>query len=144
PTPGNHDASGYASFAAERAIFVDEWSARRPAVTFLDDAHYPLRYAFTMGPALFVSLDATTVGPLSSEQRAWLEAQLIAGADQPVKIVYGHLPLHPFAQGRESETLADAATEQLFVAHGVTAYVSGHHHAFYPGRRGALRVVSMA
>lgn len=87
PTPGNHDASGHASFAAERAIFVDEWSARRPAVSFLDDA---------------------------------------------------------FAPGRESETLADAATEQLFVEHGVTAYISGHHHAFYPGRRGALRVVSMA
>lgn len=143
-SPGNHDASGYASYAAERAIFVDEWSTRRPTVTFVDDADYPLRYSFTIGPALFVSLDATTVGPFSAQERAWIEAQLTAGADLPVKIVYGHMPLHPFAEGRETETLDDPATEQLFVDHDVTAFISGHHHAFYPGRRGALRVVSMA
>jgi hypothetical protein len=143
-TPGNHDASGYSSFAGERAIFVDEWSSRRPDVVFLDDTDYPLRYSFTMGPALFVSLDDTTIGPLSGEQRDWLEAQLVAGAAQPVKIVYGHIPLHAFAQGRETEILDDPATEALLVDHDVTAFVSGHHHAFYPGRRGALRVVSMA
>lgn len=143
-TPGNHDASGYASFAAERAVFVDEWASRRPDVVFLDDTDYPLRYSFTMGPALFVSLDDTTIGPLATEQRDWLEAQLVAGADRPVKIVYGHIPLHAFAQGRETEILNDAATERLLTDHDVTAFISGHHHAFYPGRRGALRVVSMA
>ena len=28
-TPGNHDASGYAAFAGERALFASEWNARR-------------------------------------------------------------------------------------------------------------------
>jgi 3',5'-cyclic AMP phosphodiesterase CpdA len=142
-TPGNHDASGYEVFAEERALFVRQWTRRRPEVRFVDDSHYPLRYSFTVGPAFFVSLDATTVGPLSDEQRRWLDRQL-AAAPQPVKIVFGHVPLHPFAIGREREHLRDPELEALLLRHGVELFVSGHHHAYYPGRRGPLRLVSTA
>jgi len=144
-TPGNHDASGYASYAGERAIFVSEWeTTRKPDLDYLDDTSYPLRYSFVMGPVLFVSLDATTVGPLAGEQMTWLADQLEAGADRPVKIVYGHVPLYAFAQGRESEIIGDAALEALANEHGVTVLLSGHHHAYYPGRRGGLRLVGTA
>ena len=143
-TPGNHDASGYSTYAGERAIFVSEWTSRKPELEYLDDSDYPLRYSFTVGPALFVSLDATTIGPLSGEQMTWLEAQLVAGADKPVKIVYGHVPLYPFAIGRESEIIGDAELERIADEHGVTAMISGHHHAYYPGRRGSLRLVGTA
>ena len=143
-TPGNHDASGYATYAGERAIFVSEWTSRKPDFDYLDDSDYPLRYSFTVGPALFVSLDATTVGPLGGEQMSWLEAQLTAGADKPVKIVYGHVPLYPFAIGRETEVIGDPELERIANEHGVTAMISGHHHAYYPGRRDALRLVGTA
>jgi hypothetical protein len=143
-TPGNHDASGYATYAGERAIFVSEWTSRKPDVEYLDDSDYPLRYSFTVGPALFVSLDATTVAPLGGEQMTWLEAQLAAGAEQPVKIVYGHVPLYPFAIGRETEVIGDPEIERIANEHGVTALISGHHHAYYPGRRGDLRLVGTA
>ena len=142
-TPGNHDASGYSGYREERAIFVDEWLARPPEVELVDGAGYPLRYAFVIGPALFVSLDATMVGPLDDEQVQWLDAILVA-SDRPVKIVFGHVPLYPFAEGRETEHLGDGRLEELLVARGVDLFLSGHHHAFYPGRRGALRLVSMA
>jgi len=144
-TPGNHDASGYAQFAAERAVFVSQWSppSRVPAVTFVDRSRYPLRYSFTFRGAFFLSLDATTVGPLSSEQRAWADAQLAASA-APVKIAFGHLSLHPVTVGRETEVLADAELEAIFQRRGLTAYVSGHQHGYYPGARGGLRLVSMA
>jgi hypothetical protein len=142
-TPGNHDASGYPAFAAERAVFVEEWSPlRRPDLEFVDDADFPLRYAFVAGPALFVSLDSTTVGPLGSEQTSWLEK--ILEHDAPIKIVYGHVPLYPFAVGRETETIGDPALEALLVDREVDLFVSGHHHAYYPGRRGPLRLVSTA
>lgn len=140
-TPGNHDASAYRRHAVERRVFVSEWRARRPRVAYLDDTHYPLRYSFVAGPALFVSMDATVTGPLDAEQHQWIEAQLEAGRDRPVKILFGHLPLYPFAQGREHEVLADAELERIAREHGVTAILSGHHHAYYPGRRGALRLV---
>ncbi len=142
-TPGNHDASGYASYAEERAIYVEEWNARRPELSFVDDADYPLRYAFRLGPALFVSLDDTTVGPLSGDQMSWLDS-VLAADDAELSIVYGHLPLYPFAEGRETETIGDPALETLLNRHGVDLFISGHHHAYYPGRRGDLRLVSMA
>lgn len=138
-TPGNHDASGYAGFEGERAIFQDEWLARKPDLDWVDDSDYPLRYAFTLGETLFVSLDDTTVGALSSEQRAWLDGVLDTPAT--VRIVYGHVPLYPFAIGRETQALFDDALEDLLVAHGVQLFVSGHHHAYYPGKRGNLRLV---
>lgn len=143
-SPGNHDASAYPPFANERAIYVSEWNARRPDLEFQDESHYPLRYSFVVGPALFVALDATTVGPLDREQMEWLDAQLELGADHPVKIVFGHVPLYPLAEGRRTEFIGDPTLEELLVRHQVSLFVSGHHHAYYPGRRGPLRMVAMA
>ncbi|MBC8067208.1 MAG: metallophosphoesterase, partial [Deltaproteobacteria bacterium] len=143
-TPGNHDASGYPAFVAERELFVQQWQARKPALDYLDDSAYPLRYSFFAGPALFVALDDTTVGPLDDEQMGWLGDQLAQGDDHPTKIVFGHLPLWPFAQGREDEVIGDVALEELLVLHGVDLFVSGHHHAYFPGRRGDLRLAGTA
>ncbi|MBM4279454.1 MAG: hypothetical protein FJ137_01390 [Deltaproteobacteria bacterium] len=141
-TPGNHDASGYSGFGAERDEYARQWRARVPAVEFVDDDDYPFRYAFRAGRALFVSLDDTLVGPLAFEQRAWLDDVL--RTDDPVKVVFGHVPLHPFTIGRETEILADDDLEDVMVARGVDVFVSGHHHGYFPGVHGALRVVSMA
>lgn len=141
--PGNHDASGYRLFAEERAAYAEAWRARRPRVTFVDDSEFPFRYSFVAGPAFFVALDATTVGPLDEAQMRWLDAAL-AAAPRGVRIVFGHVPLHPFTIGRERESIGDAALEALLRRHDVDLFISGHHHAYYPGRRGPLRLVSMA
>ncbi len=143
-TPGNHDGSGYAGFANERAIFVDEWKTHRPAVNFLDDSNYPLYYAFELGPALFISLDATRVGPLNQDQRQWVANILETYKTHPVKFVYGHIPLFPVAQGRETEILKDYPFEQLLNEYNVQMMISGHQHAYYPAQRGALRLMHTA
>jgi 3',5'-cyclic AMP phosphodiesterase CpdA len=143
PSPGNHDASAYGRHATEREVFVDEWRGRAPAVEALDVSAFPLRYSFVAGGALFVALDATTIGPLDAEQLDWARAQLERGGDRAVKIVFGHLPIHPFTHGRERETLRDDALAALLVEHDVDLYVSGHHHGYFPGKHGALRVVSV-
>ncbi len=128
-TPGNHDASGYAQYAAERSVFVSQWTApsRVPRVTLVDRSRYPLRYSFANRGAFFVSLDATTVGPMSAEPRQWVDAQL-AASTAPVKIAFGHLSLHPATVGRETEVLADAELEAILRRRGLTVYVSGHPH----------------
>lgn len=143
-SPGNHDASGYPAYVEERTEYAAQWMPRKPEVAYLDDTAFPWRYSFSMGPALFVSLDDTTVGALSEEQMVWLDEQLTAGSDFEVKIVFGHIPLWAFAQGREDEIIGDPDLEALLEEHQVTAFISGHHHAFYPGRRGAIRHVGMA
>ncbi|NUP11292.1 MAG: hypothetical protein HOW73_35040 [Polyangiaceae bacterium] len=143
-TPGNHDASGYAGFEDERAIFVSQWSdpARVPEVEFIDDADYPLRYSFVYKGAFFLSLDATTIGPLSADQRGWVAEQLAAASEYPIKIAYGHVPIHSVTVGREEEILDDAELESIFREADLTVYVSGHQHGYYPGARDGLRLVS--
>lgn len=144
PTPGNHDAVALRGYEAERAEYARQWDVWRPRVEFVDRAHYPRRYAFLHGGALFISLDATTVGPRSRAHLDWLDEVLSRHRDAPTKIVFGHLPIHPFSRERVRDVLADAELEALLVRHEVDAYLSGHHHAYYPGRRGPLRMISMS
>ena len=141
-TPGNHDASGYAIHSTERRTYVRQWNRHRPDLDFIDDSEYPLRYTFSMGSTFFVSLDDTMLGPLSSDDMEWLERQLQIGEAFPHQIVYGHVPLYPFAEGRRDDSINDPALEQMLNTYGVDAFISGHHHAYYPGHRGDLRLVS--
>jgi hypothetical protein len=144
-TPGNHDASAYDGFALERTIYAEQWLQRRPAVQFLDAAGYPYYYAFSLGDILFISLDATVVGHLPEQQMAWLR-QLLArhGSQHRRRVVFSHLPLWPLARGREREYIGDPRLQSLLEQAGVELYLSGHHHAFYPGVSGTTAFVGQA
>ena len=144
PTPGNHDATSRPGYEAERAEYRKQWKLWKPDVNFVDVRHYPRRYAFMERDVLFISIDATNVGKIGEAQFAWLDDVLTRHANVPVKIVYGHLPIYPFAQHRDREVLGDRALEDLLNEHGVAAYLSGHHHTYYPGKRGDLRMVSLS
>lgn len=141
PAPGNHDASAYSGFEAERNEYRTQWEpARRPAVTMVDGSNFPFRYSFTFKGVFFVALDATTVGALSSAQKTWVQQQLDGAAGYPVKIVYGHVPIRPTAIGRETQVMGDAAFESMLKARGAL-FVGGHHHGYYPGVSNGLRHV---
>jgi len=144
-TPGNHDASAYDGFDLERTIFGEQWLPRRPGIRFLDDTGYPFQYAFSFGDILFISLDATTVGRLPETEMTWLR-QLLAthGPDYQRRVVFSHLPLWPFARGREREFIGDPMLQALLEKAGVELYLSGHHHAFYPGVSGGVTFVGQA
>jgi 3',5'-cyclic AMP phosphodiesterase CpdA len=144
-TPGNHDGSAYPGFELERHIYGEQWQARRPTVAFLDAAHYPYYYAFAVADVLFVSLDATTLGELAPEQMAWLRGLLPRqGGGYRQRIVFSHVPLWPFTQGREREFIGDPALERLLRDARVDLYLSGHHHAFYPGHKDGIHLVSQS
>lgn len=141
-TPGNHDASGYDGFENERRIYAEQWRERRPAVTFVDGGNYPFFYAFDIGPARFVSLDATMIGRLDATQMQALE-HVFHGAG-PARIVFSHLPLWAFTEGRETHIIGDTGLESLMETIGVDLHLSGHHHAFYPGHLDRFAVVGQA
>lgn len=144
-TPGNHDASSGARFSQERTVYREQWQARRPRVEFLDATGYPFSYAFAVARVLFVSLDATFVGPLSEQERRWLDGVLQRyGARYTHRVVFSHVPLWPVAIGRERDFLGDERLEALLKKHGVDLYLSGHHHAYYPGAKDGVRYVSQA
>jgi 3',5'-cyclic AMP phosphodiesterase CpdA len=144
-TPGNHDASAYAGFELERRIYGEQWGGRKPALHFLDDGHYPYYYAFAAGDTLFVSLDATTLGHLPRAQMDWLRDLLVRhGGDYDKRVIFSHVPLWPFAQGRERELIGDPALERLLQDSHVDLYLSGHHHTFYPGHKDGVGYVSQS
>lgn len=141
-TPGNHDASAYRGFARERRIYAEEWTARRPDLHFLPGSRYPFDYAFDLQKVRLVSMDVTTVGAIDAEQMRWLDRILEGSAE--TRIVFSHLPLWPFAVGRESEVIGDPRLEQLLVQRDVDVHLSGHHHAFYPGTVAGIALVAQA
>lgn len=141
PAPGNHDASAYAGFQAERDEYQRQWSpGRLPAVQMVDATNFPFRYSFTVKGAFFVAIDATTVAPLSGAQRTWVEQQLRAASAYRVKLVYGHVPLHPTTVGRETEVLNDSVFEDVLRANGAV-FIGGHQHGYFPGVANGVRHV---
>jgi hypothetical protein len=141
-SPGNHDASAYSGFERERAIYEDEWRERRPDLPFVDGEEYPFSYAFDLGGVRFASLDVTTIGPLEADEARWLSNAM--GGAGPTRILFSHLPLWPFATGRETEAIGDPKLERLLAELDIDLHLSGHHHAFYPGVVNGLGVVSQA
>ncbi len=143
-TPGNHDASAYPGFAAERAAYARVWRDMPPGFQVVDDARWPFRYAVARDDALFVSLDVTTVGALPAEEMAWLEALLRRERNRRAVILFSHLPIWPFAQGRETEIAGGDALAALLTGGGVDLHLSGHHHAYYPGVYDGVLYVAQA
>lgn len=139
---GNHDAS----LAGDRREAAAYWQAHAPALKYVDRAAFPFRYSFTFGELFIAVLDAS--GPqVGSDQRAWLSRQL--GSRQArqarFRLVLGHLPLSGLSAGknRPGEVIRDgAALREVMEVGRVTAYVSGHHAAYFPGRLGALNVLA--
>jgi hypothetical protein len=114
-------------------------------VRFVDDTHYPFHSAFATGDALFVSLDATTVGHLPRAQMDWLQDLLARHGEryrQPV--AFSHVPVWPCAQRRKRDFIGDPELEALLQKAGVGLSISGHHHAFYPGHKDDVHHVSQS
>lgn len=144
-TAGNHDASLTKKFKLERQIYQQQWLKRVLEVNFIDRSNYPFYYAFELKNILFIAVDATTVGHLSGKQFSWLEELLKqAKAKYRQKIIFSHLPVWPFAESREKEIIGDPKLEALLQNNHVALYLSGHHHAFYPGYKDGITHVSQA
>jgi hypothetical protein len=130
--PGNHDASALPGFLLERGVYREMWEKNKPSLPLLPGGKPPFYYAFTLNNALFVGLDVTVTSPLPAGQKQWLIDLLTRVDRYRTRIVFGHIPLVPLTVGRQRSFLHDPDVKQLFLQAGVTLYLSGHHHAFYP------------
>ena len=143
PVPGNHDASPSGRLP-DREVFREIWTRpeNRPPVDFVDDAGYPLRYAFRAGGALFAVLDAPT-GRTGADDPAWLARVLGGGGDPPEKtrLVFAHVPpWQPTAKayGTLSRWPALAA---VLRERAVDLLLTGHYELFFPTRLDGVEVV---
>lgn len=144
-TPGNHDASAYPRFTAERQLYADQWRERRSGLPFVDAAAFPFNYAFALSGVLFVSLDVTVTGHVAEETKAWLRDLLRQqGQAHRYRVVFSHVPVWPFADGRIREATRDRELHRLVAEAGVDLYLSGHHHVFYPGVLDGVTYISQS
>lgn len=152
-TIGNHDASGATNssgsfvFARERQVAAAYWQApsHAPGVEFSDRDEFPFYYTFKQDDVFFLVWDGSTAN-IPPEKLVWVEQALESPAAQSakLKIVLGHLPLSAVAVGRDTpgNVLANAdELRALLERHHVHTYISGHHHAYYPGQKGALQLL---
>jgi Calcineurin-like phosphoesterase len=151
-TIGNHDGSGAIyqgkyTFASERELASNYWNqpTSNPGLDFIDRVNFPFYYSFIQHDVFYLVLDASTY-IISSEQLTWIEKSLASYIAQKakLKLVIGHLPLYPIAVGRNDvgNFLSNGETLQsVLERYRVHIYISGHHHAYYPGKKGRLELL---
>lgn len=150
---GNHDASR-AQFGTEliyerqRTFAAAYWDdpAHHPGLSFVDRHKFPFYYTFQQNQVFFLVWDASVGAPIPAEDRAWIDRSLSSPVAQnaAMRIVVGHMPLYAVAQGRDriGDVLGDAAAlHAMLERHRVHTYISGHHHAYFPGRLGNLEML---
>jgi len=154
PTMGNHDASsgrgaqGY-TFALDRERAARFWRQRQNALglTLVEAGQFPFRYSLRQGDLFAVVIDASSAG-VPAQDWSWAEAQLSSATAQQarLRLVMGHLPPFGLSQGRDRPGEVLDQPQQLMglmQRQGVHLYVSGHHHAWYPGQVGAVNLLSL-
>ncbi|MGH2416067.1 MAG: metallophosphoesterase family protein, partial [Microcystaceae cyanobacterium] len=151
-TIGNHDGSGALSqekliFQSDRELATDYWNNpyHDTNLQFIDRAGFPFYYSFTQNDIFYLVWDASTA-QIPPEQLVWVEQSLASPTAQQAKmrIVIGHLPLYAVAVGRDTvgNFLSDAEQlRTLLERYHVHTYISGHHHAYFPGKRGQLELL---
>ena len=143
-TVGNHDGSAYPKFKNERELFIEEWTKYKPEVTFSSSENYPVFYSFELGEILFLSIDTTLVGPLSLLQLNFLDRELAKHVDKKFKVIFTHVPMFQFNQSSPNESYFDQNLFGMIQKYGVQLYLTGHHHAYYPGFYQGVHFVSQA
>ncbi|MEC4818641.1 MAG: metallophosphoesterase [Scytonema sp. PMC 1069.18] len=154
-TIGNHDASGALGvkggflFQRERDLAKEYWEnpEHNPGVQFVDRFEFPFYYTFEYKDIFFLVWDGSS-SRIPKEKMEWVEKTLASPKAQTAKmrILLGHLPLYAVAVGRnEPAEVMDNADKlrSLLEQYKVHTYISGHHHAYYPGHRGNLQLLHM-
>ena len=151
-TIGNHDGSGAIIkseliFAKERELASAYWNDPQhdPGLNFVDRANFPFYYSFQAGDIFFLVWDAST-HIIDERQLAWVKQSLASPTAKQAKIrmTIGHLPLYPVAtkKNKPGEYLAQAEQlRSLLESKQVHTYISGHHHVYYPGKKGQLQLL---
>lgn len=152
-TIGNHDGSGALGGSGKFSFQTDRDAARaywrdashNPNLSFIDRGDFPFYYTFAQNEIFYLVWDASTA-TITKAQLDWAAKAFSSKAAQEAKLrmVIGHLPLYGIAKGRDNygNFLDDADELQNFLEkYKVHTYISGHHHAYYPGHRGKLELL---
>lgn len=152
-SPGNHDASGWPGFEGERKVYKEEWNnyftnylTKNQKVKLISTENYPFYYSFSLKNVFFMAIDATTQIELNTKLKLWLKEQSENNLGYKHKVVFSHYPFHPIAINRENDFITDKnnAVFKMLKSNGVTLFLSGHQHAYYPAIWQDIRFVGQA
>ncbi|MFK8184727.1 MAG: metallophosphoesterase [Phormidesmis sp.] len=144
-TIGNHDGSssqqaGEFIYVLDRNETEKYWNGHQSDtdLTFVEADGFPFYYSFKQNDIFYLTWDASSAN-VPAAQVAWAERALASPEAQSAKlrIVMGHLPMYAVSQRRDrpGEYLNQAdELRDLLVRHNVHTYISGHHHAYFPGK----------
>ena len=155
-TIGNHDASSYKYENGDFVYILDRqettkfWEGHQSDtdLTFIEASGFPYYYSFKQNDIFYLIWDASSAN-IPPEQINWANRALSSpeAQDARLRMVMGHLPMYAVSQRRDrpGEYLNQAdELRQLLERHNVQTYVSGHHHAYFPGRVGNLETIHCA
>jgi hypothetical protein len=148
-TIGNHDgADGY---PLERERTNNYWRSpgKYPGMHAIDTLNYPFYYSYmdrADGDIFYVTWDANS-SIISSAELEWTKQQFASPAARNAKyrFLIGHMPLYGVAQERDSPGNVLPQPDNLrqwMEELDVHTYISGHQHAYYPGKRGKLELLN--
>ena len=147
PAIGNHD--GAPGFAADRAAVSRFWPPirSRMGLGFVDALQFPFRYTVLQEGIFWLVWDASSAR-IPEDQLVWAQQQLASTKAQAARarFVVGHLPLVGVGQGKDrpGEVLDRGSELQALMENTrVQAYISGHHHVWFSGRRGQLDLIQL-
>ncbi|MGD1863608.1 MAG: metallophosphoesterase family protein [Phormidesmis sp.] len=152
-TIGNHDASSYKDENGEFFYILDRqettkfWNGHQSDtdLSFIEASGFPYHYSFKQNDIFYLIWDASSAN-VPPEQIAWADRALASPEAQSAKlrIAMGHLPMYAVSQRRDrpGEFLNQAdELRTLLERHNVHTYISGHHHAYFPGRAGNIETL---
>ncbi|MBI6120299.1 phosphodiester glycosidase family protein [Salegentibacter maritimus] len=145
-TLGNHD--GPRNYTIEHNFAKKFWNKNiyKTGLQFVDATNFPNYYSFVAKNNFFVSWEASS-SKITKENLEWLKEQFKTpeAKKSTYRFVIGHMPLYSVAQERDSKgNVLENAKElqKLLEKYEVHTYISGHQHAYYPGKRGKLQLLN--
>ena len=153
-TVGNHDASSYQNngefvYVLDRQATEKYWNGHQQDtdLAFVEADGFPFYYSFKQDDIFYLIWDASSAN-VPPEQIAWADRALASPEAQSARLrmVMGHLPLYAVSQRRDrpGEYLNGAdELKALLEKHNIHTYISGHHHAYFPGKSGELNMLHL-
>lgn len=146
-TLGNHDGA----LQLDRDASVRYWSdsSHWPGGFPVDTTNFPFYHAFLNQPNgdyFFVSWDNAAAN-INASVVNWMDSIFATPLAQAAsyRFLIGHMPLYGVSPERASpgNVVANAdAIRQILENRRVHTYISGHQHAYYPGKRGEVELLN--
>jgi len=148
-TIGNHDGADGNPLERERTKNYWDSPGKYPGMFAIDTLNYPFYFSYMDkkdGDIFYVTWDANS-SIISSAELEWTKQQFASPAARNAKyrFLIGHMPLYGVAAERDSPGNVLPQPDNLrkwMEELDVHTYISGHQHAYYPGKRGKLELLN--